>query len=131
MSRLLYLVPVRVLAAVAVTAVFSLVWRMGPDDGGANIGAGLLLFATIWAGCLVWSLFDARRHGFAISLTAWSIVALVIGAGFPFSIALIDGEWDSEILRTDLAVFIPMMLFSMVPLAAVGAAVGQATRKQA
>lgn len=128
MSRLVYLAPVRLLAAAAITAVFSLIWRMGPDDGGANIGAGLLLFATLWAGCLVWSLFDARRHGFAVSLTTWAVVALLIGTALPFTIAFSDEGWDGEVVRSDLATFIPFMLVSMLPLAAVGAAIGQSTR---
>lgn len=132
MSRLLYLTPVRFLAAVAITATFSVVFRLLPDEGdGANIGAGLLVFAVLWAMCLVWSLFDARKHGFGVALLTWAIVGLLIGIGFPLSIAVGDGEWDGAVVLSDLSFFIPFWLSSMAVLAAIGAAIGQSTRTPA
>ncbi|MFS3130828.1 hypothetical protein ACLM5J_20665 [Nocardioides sp. Bht2] len=131
MSRLTYLVPVRFLCALALAAAFSGVMRLLPDEGdGANIGAGLLLFALLWAMAFGWSLFDARRRGFAISIVAWALVGLLIGIAFPISIAIADSDWDSTVLRSDLSFFIPFWLSSVTVLAAIGAAIGNSLRTQ-
>ncbi len=72
---------VRILGLAAAAWLAFWAANLGHDeDGGANIGAGLLAFAAVVLVSLVWSFVDGRRSGRAGSILGrWAVVGVVVG----------------------------------------------------
>ena len=78
-------------------------WIIGllDDSGGANIGAGLLLFAAIMVLSGLGGLYDGWRLGFARTAVIWAATSVLVAVGM---IALVDGplSFDADIFWSDL-----------------------------
>jgi hypothetical protein len=124
---------IRALAFVAGSVAAHLIINALPDDGGgANIGAGLIVFALIVLVAFLWGFVDGRRIPIGILAGVWLAVGATLGLADPFLIAMSDGELDWSVVRSDLVTFVPFDLVLVgVPAiigGALGLAAGSATR---
>ena len=125
--------PQRILVRVAVLAAVWAAWHsaaaiLGSGQGDADIGLGLLAFATVMAVAAVGGLLDGRRLPVETALLIWALSA----AGFAAVAAIWQAVQERGLVASALAadavgtgVFIGVLV--ALP-AAVGAAVGTALR---
>lgn len=92
----------------------------------ANIGAGLMAFMLVAGLSFLWALFDGLRHDFAWALPVWLPAALIVGLATPPLIALGDGDWDWEVIASDLFFVAPFAAALVGVPALIGAAAGSA-----
>lgn len=119
----------RALAFVAGSVAAHLIIDAIPDNGGgANIGAGLIVFALIAAAAFLWGFVDGRRIPIGILAGVWLAVGATLGLAEPFLIAMSDGELDWSVVRSDLVTFVPFDLVLVGVPAIIGGALGLAAR---
>lgn len=142
-----------VLAAAAAAVITLADLGMSEAEAGANIGAGLLAFATIMAITLVWSFVDGRRAprtGISAaagerdaagapaprqaSLTArvlwWAVVAVLLAALAPLQAQGFTPPFDATVLASDAVNLAPFHLGLVGIPAALGLALGALTRRR-
>lgn len=123
---------VRVIAmGVALAAYYASLPILFPDDeGGANIGAGLIAFGAIVLISFGWAFVDGAARGVAPTAVMWAIVNAVFSVGWLVVRALIEADASmsaSELVRHDLG-GVPFTLGLVLLPAVVGALIGQALR---
>lgn len=100
------------------------------DDGGANIGAGLIAFAAVLAVAAIWGFVDGRSAPLVPDvLGRWAIVAILVGAASVVVMALGESDGGLEVILSDLlnvSTFVAVVIG--VP-AIIGAALGAAVTR--
>lgn len=133
--RILLAVPVRlVVIGGALAAYYAALPVLFPgDDGGANIGAGLLAFAGLSLISFCWSVFDGRARGFAPAASIWAGTGALLAAGWLVALALAEADASMSVMdhvTGDLAT-VPFVAGLVVAPAIVGAIIGHALRPSA
>ncbi|NYF98525.1 hypothetical protein [Janibacter cremeus] len=104
-------------------------WIVGllPGSGGANIGAGLLLFVVIMVLSGLGGLYDGRRAGFLRTVVIWAATSVIVAMGM---VALIDGfhPFDADIFWSDLRDIGALMVGLVVMPALLGGLITGLTR---
>lgn len=118
-----------VILLVAEVLVGFLVVSLGPDDGGANIGAGLAGFLAIIVIAALWGVADGRTlRTRTDAVLVWVGAALIVGlVGSLIPQMFGEGMLDWAVWRSDLLTVGPF-LFGLVAVPALLAALlGSAT----
>jgi hypothetical protein len=110
----------------ALAAYYAAVPFLFPDDGDANIGAGLIAFGVVVVISFGWAYVDGRRRGASPTVVTWAFVAAAFGLMWLLGLALVEAD-DSLGLGERLLLDFPMVVFTaglvFLP-AGVGAALG-------
>lgn len=123
---------VRVVAmGAALAAYYAAIPLLFPDDGGgANIGAGLIVFGALVLISFGWAFVDGAARDLSGAIIIWAIVAAAFSVGWLLVRAVIEADAStsaSELIRHDLG-GVPFTLGLVLVPAVVGAAVGGALR---
>lgn len=123
---------VRILAmAAALAGYYAAIPTLFPDDqGGANIGAGLIAFGALVLTSFGWAFVDGRVRGISPALVVWAIVAVVLSVGWLVARAVAEADASmsaTEIVTHDLGT-VPFILGLVLAPAAVGVLIGAALR---
>lgn len=117
-----------VVAVAAVAAGFLM--NIGVDEGGANIGAGLVAFLVIAVISLAWSFTDGRRwRSMGRALAVWAAVAVLVAVAMVLQIQLQGSGIDPEVLRSDMMTVAPMLFGLVLIPAAIGSVIGALTNR--
>lgn len=114
------------------TAAYLLMTAFDDGQGGANIGAGLAVFAVLAVGGFVWALFDGmdRRGSRAVRvslgavLARWAVVSVLAVAIVVVALVVRSG---AEGLNLDASSTLFLWILVIVP-AAIGALLGYSGR---
>jgi len=125
-------VMVRVVAMGAALAGYyaAIPYLFPDDDGGANIGAGLIAFGALVLISFGWAFVDGAARGSSPTIIIWAIVAAVVSVGWLAARAVAEADASTgatEIIMHDLGT-LPFTLGLVLVPAAVGAAIGAALR---
>lgn len=132
MTAVIRIYLVRALAFVAGSVAAHLIINALPDDGGgANIGAGLIVFALIVVTAFIWGFVDGGRIPISVLAAVWLAVGATLGVADPFLIAMSGGELDWSVVCSDLVTFVPFDLVLVGVPAIIGGALGLAARSSA
>ena len=102
----------------------------GAAGAGADIGAGLLLFALALGGAAVWGAVDGHRlDRFAPVLARWAVVAAIAGCFPPLYRAVVGGP-DLSVLGSDLVEVGGFTATVVLGAAALGCLIGVLTDRQ-
>ena len=108
-----------------------LAWRLADgDDGGANIGAGLIAFGVTVLVSAVWAGLDASRRPTAAVLREWAAVALAFGLANSFLPQWGEDGIDWSVWRSDLAFLAVFDFFLVFGPAMISALVVAGSREQ-
>jgi hypothetical protein len=123
---------VRIVAMTAALAVYyaALPFLVPEDDGGANIGAGLIAFGALVLVSFGWAFVDGTARSISAAIIIWTIVAAVVSVGWLVARAVVEADASTsatEIITHDLGT-LPFTLGLVLLPAAVGAAVGHGLR---
>lgn len=125
---------VRALAFVACAVAAHLIVGALPDDGGADIGAGLLVFALAALAATLWGFADGKRLPIGVLAAVWLAVGATLGAVEPFLISVsfdAADDFDWSVVRSDLVTFLPFTIFLVAGPAIVAGVVAYAARNSA
>ena len=109
-------------------------WVVGSTSIGDDaLGAGLLAFLLLAVAAFAWAVVDGRRRGTATAVLLWAVVAGLLAVGWLVlgSVAGADDSMSATELMTADAGLVPFTFFLLLVPAAVGAAIGGATRRAA
>ena len=115
-----------VVMGAALAAYYAAIPLLFPDDGDANIGAGLIAFGVVAVVSFGWAYIDGRRRGASPTVVTWAGVAVVFGLLWLLGLALAEAD-DSLGLVERIRLDVTMVVFTaglvFVP-AGLGAALG-------
>ena len=100
------------------------------DEGGANIGAGLIAFGALVLISFGWAFVDGSARGISPTIITWAIVAAVLSVGWLVVRAVVEADASmgaAEIITHDLGT-LPFILGLVLAPAAVGSVIGGALR---
>lgn len=97
------------------------------DAAADPLGIGLLFFAAVGAVTGVWSIVDGHKLGVRRTVLVWAITGTLLGLAMPFVVGLGEG-FDRSVVLADVKTFVPFMIVLVMAPAAVGGAIGHASR---
>lgn len=129
--RIIVPILVRAVALAAVWALFSLFLPgRGDNQEGADIGAGVLGFALLFAVAAGWGVFDGRRRAYAQVALIWVPVAVLVGLLVPVLVSLAEPGFSQrvQVLLSDLLGVGPFIAALVGGSALTGGIVGRGLR---
>ena len=100
--------------------------QVSNEDGGANIGVGLLLFALLTLVAGAWGAVDGARQAYDRVVITWVAVALLMAVLVPLFTYLRESGSAWRVLLVDLAQLGPFIAVLITVPALVGALLGRA-----
>jgi hypothetical protein len=104
-----------------------LVGWLWDDDGGANIGAGLLAFGLVLVVAVLGGFVDGRRYPLGTTVGVWVVSGALLGLFASFMTGLSGGSLDSDVFQSDAMGMVPFFAFLVAIPSMIGGIFGSAS----